>query len=117
MEMTSLIQIQMLSVYDYQGAITGETCIEVLEAAHIHPYISNKSNHVQNGIVLRNDIHKLFDSGLLTINFDYNVLISPHLQSHTYLSYANEEIYLPGNYSFYPSQDALDFHNKMVFRK
>lgn len=48
-------------------AITGSKLPQVLEAAHIVPF-SGRNDTLNNGILLRSDIHKLFDSFLLSIN-------------------------------------------------
>ncbi|EAN8121017.1 HNH endonuclease, partial [Salmonella enterica] len=42
--------------------------LQVLEAAHIHPYLGEKTNVVSNGLLLRADVHTLFDLGLLWVN-------------------------------------------------
>lgn len=53
----------------YQGkcAITGCSLNSVLEAAHVVPYFGELSDVVQNGILLRIDIHKAFDLGLFDL--------------------------------------------------
>ncbi len=58
----------VLEAYGRRCAISGEATEEILEAAHIQPYAGTQSDHVQNGIALRTDLHRLFDAGLLTIN-------------------------------------------------
>jgi len=47
--------------------VTGCTILDILEAAHIKPYRGIKDNHVANGLLLRSDIHTLFDLNLLAI--------------------------------------------------
>ena len=47
--------------------ITGCTIVGVLEAAHIWPYRGEADNHPQNGLLLRADVHTLFDLDLLAI--------------------------------------------------
>ena len=47
--------------------ITGCALVDVLEAAHISPWRGAKDNHVENGLLLRADIHTLFDLNLLAI--------------------------------------------------
>ncbi len=49
-------------------AITGCTVPEVLDAAHIAPYALDRSDDPGNGIILRADLHRLFDAGLLTMD-------------------------------------------------
>ncbi|SMB98811.1 putative restriction endonuclease [Thermanaeromonas toyohensis ToBE] len=107
---------QVLEAYGYKCCISGETCLEIIEAAHIQPYINENSNHVQNGIPLRVDLHRLFDLGLITIDTEYKVRISDQLSSSDYNCYRNRAIYLPEDPTKYPSKEALTYHNKMVFR-
>lgn len=54
--------------YGDQCMITGCKVLEVLEAAHINPYRGEKDNHVANGLLLRSDIHTLYDLDLIGIN-------------------------------------------------
>jgi hypothetical protein len=54
--------------YGGRCCITGLDVWEALEAAHIKPYCGDSSNHVQNGILLRADLHRLFDRNLIGID-------------------------------------------------
>jgi putative restriction endonuclease len=70
-------------------AITGSRVLQVLEAAHLIPFASGKSNRdaLENGILLRADIHTLFDRGLMAIDPDTHELwISDELASSGYKS-------------------------------
>ncbi len=44
--------------------------LDVLEAAHITPYLGPETNYVTNGLLLRADLHTLFDTGLLAVDPD-----------------------------------------------
>ncbi len=112
----SIFRRTIFNAYDGKCAITGETCTDLLEAAHIEPYKSEKSNHIQNGILMRVDFHKLFDAGLMTINSNYEILFSSLFLSSPYLIYQNKKIYLPINKNEHPSSSALEFHYENVFR-
>ena len=107
----------ILHIYEETCAVTGVQQKEVLEAAHIQTYINEESNHVQNGICFRSDIHKLFDNGLLSIDSNYNVIISSLLQSSEYKKIQGKKIKLPKNKLHYPSVEALSYHNKYKLRK
>lgn len=61
---------KLLDAYDEKCAVTGYTETRVLEAAHISPYQGPDTNKADNGLLLRADIHTLFDLGLLSINPD-----------------------------------------------
>lgn len=103
-------------VYGYKCCVTGETTPELLQAAHIQDYISKESHHVQNGLLLRIDIHKLFDSGLLYIDQSYRVHVSKQVKSQEYLDLDGKRISLPANQSEQPSKEALQFKEDS-FRK
>jgi len=51
-----------------------------LEAAHIKPYEKSGPHLVSNGLLLRSDIHKLFDMGYLTVTSDYHIEVSPRIK-------------------------------------
>lgn len=102
--------------YHSKCCITGETIPELLQAAHIQDYINRDSHHIQNGLLLRIDIHKLFDSGLLYIDQNYHVHVSPLVESEEYKILDDHPISLPNNPSEYPSKAALLFKEKS-FRK
>jgi predicted restriction endonuclease len=57
--------------YGRRCAVTCERSLPTLDAAHIQPYRGPRSNHLQNGLVLRADIHRLFDSGYVTVTPEY----------------------------------------------
>lgn len=63
--------------------ITQVRMIGLLEAAHIKPHKYNGPEEKDNGILLRRDIHYLFDSGNLRIDVNGNVFISqPTLEDY-----------------------------------
>lgn len=105
----------VLKTYDFKCCVTSETCIEVLQAAHIQPYINNDSNHVQNSLCLRIDIHKLFDEGLITLNDEFEIVVSSLLEKSHYKSLEGRKINLPKDKNDYPSLCAIKKHRE-VFR-
>lgn len=71
----------LMMAYDYQCAVTGCDVRDTLQAAHIVPVSATGQHHVQNGLLLRADIHNLFDRGLLTIDDKYTVSLHPSIRS------------------------------------
>ena len=55
----------LIGAYAGRCAITGCSVLDILEAAHITPYLGPDTNHVTNGLLLRADLHTLFDTCLL----------------------------------------------------
>lgn len=74
---------ELIRAYSYRCAVTGCDVVHSLEAAHIMPHSETRSYSVRNGILLRSDIHTLFDIYLISIEPEtYRVVISEKCQSH-----------------------------------
>ena len=58
---------ELIAAYGGRCAVTGCAVLDVLEAAHIHPYLGHETNHPSNGLLLRADLHTLFDCGLVSV--------------------------------------------------
>lgn len=101
-------RLKVLKAYNGRCAITGTMESSTLEAAHIQPYLNKESNHIQNGICLRADIHKLFDSYLLTLNDNYEIMISEKLTETEYTELNGRTINLPNDRKHYPSVEAIN---------
>jgi hypothetical protein len=100
---------KLLAAYQRSCAVTGCDVVQVLEAAHIIPYLGPETNCVSNGLLLRGDIHTLFDLSLLALNpSDYRVLVSNNLRGRSYESLAGQVIRLPADHSDHPSRQALE---------
>jgi hypothetical protein len=101
----------LLIAYQGRCAITGSNAEAALEAAHITPYSGKDSNAIGNGLLLRGDIHTLFDLGLISINTKtMTVLIDASLLGSDYKNLAGKTLRLPRNVELRPSILALDLH-------
>lgn len=101
----------LLKAYSGKCAITGCDAVDALEAAHISPYRGPDTNHPSNGMLLRADIHTLFDLGLLTIDTKtMSVLIAPNLSHTLYAGIAGKMLCLPDEPDLLPSRELLDQH-------
>lgn len=100
------------SAYANRGAITNCRISKVLEAAHIHKFDGDDTNIVSNGLLLRVDIHRLFDSGLIGIDQKYRVLVSSSLNGTEYEEFRGEPIRLPVNPGKRPSKQCLKAHQE-----
>jgi len=72
---------RLLDGYGRRCAVTGEHTEPVLDAAHIQPSLGPASNHLQNGLLLTKEFHALLDLGLVGINPESRVRVSPALRS------------------------------------
>ncbi len=104
---------RLLSLYDSRCAFTNADASEALEAAHIMPYKGEHTNHPSNGLLLRGDIHTLFDLGLLAVNSgDMTIIVSGQLQHSCYAQLSGNSLSLPDSQSDWPSTDVLDWHRE-----
>jgi len=101
----------LLKAYGGRCAITGCDVLEALEAAHIYPYQGSATNHVSNGLLLRADLHTLFDLGLLTVDPDtMTVIVAGRLKASVYGVHHGKKIELPATPGDRPSGAALARH-------
>lgn len=102
---------KLLTIYNGKCAITGCNMEVVLEAAHILPYRGPQTNHPSNGLLLRADIHVLFDLGQIAVDTNtMTVLIASELDGTCYAELAGAKLHLPNIKALCPSSEALDQH-------
>lgn len=114
-------RVRVLDAYGRRCAITGERALPVLDASHIQPYRGPASNHVQNGLALRADIHRLFDIGYVTVTPEHRFEVSRRLKEdfqngEPYYRLAGTKLTLPHDPAQRPSRQALEWHASSVFR-
>lgn len=103
---------KLLAAYGGRCAVTGTAVPEILEAAHIQGYAAEGESRVSNGILMRSDIHALFDAGLLGIEPEtYRVKLSPELMGEEeYWKLNGKKIELPERADLYPNAHKLKKH-------
>jgi len=74
-------RVLVTDAYQRRCAVTGERTLPVLEAAHIRPYSLAGPHQISNGILLRSDLHKLFDLGYITVTPERRLLVSSRLRA------------------------------------
>lgn len=95
----------------------------VLEAAHIKPYALSGPHFISNALLLRSDMHKLFDTGYMTITKDYKVEISGRIKlefengKEYYKYHGKELVFLPERDGDKPDSRFIDWHNNHVFNE
>lgn len=105
----------LMAAYRNTCVVTGCRVAEVLEAAHISGYRGPHTNHVQNGLLLRADIHALFDKGLIGIDPDtWKVVVHKSIRREPYAEPHESDISsrLPENIRKRPNAEALKQHLK-----
>jgi len=103
----------LLAAYEGRCAVTGCAVPEALDAAHIVPYRGPETNNVTNGLLLRVDLHTLFDLGLIAVNEQkYTVLIGASLRNSDYARWTGKKLFLPKLATKHPSTYALRQHRE-----
>ena len=101
----------ILKAYNHRCCISECIVDEVNEAAHIIPYIGDTTNDIRNGLLLRADIHTLFDRHMIWIDpEDWTVHIDSTLLNSEYKQYAGAPFYPPQNKADWPDRTALIQH-------
>lgn len=113
-------QSLVLTGYHRRCAVTGNKVSPVLQAAHIRPVSKQGENRVDNGLLLRSDVHILFDSGYLGINDRHQIQVSRRLRDDygngdEFYALAGSVIDLPDRRIDRPSVEAVTWHMDEVF--
>lgn len=108
--------------YTRRCAISGERTLPALEAAHIKPYAESGPNRTENGLLLRSDLHRLFDAGYVTVTPERRIEVSRRIKEEfengrDYYRFHGERLRVePGNPAEMPDAGYLGWHNERVFR-
>lgn len=114
-------RVLVTDLYGRRCAVTGERTLPVLEAAHILPVSKGGIHRPDNGLLLRSDIHKLFDLGYVTISEQGQFRVSSRLRSEwqngrVYYNLTERAVAFPKDPSHRPNREWLQRHNDEVFR-
>ena len=74
-------RLQVTDAYERRCAVSGEKTLPILDAAHIQSYGDGGAHDPANGLLLRTDIHRLFDLGYVTISDDHHFEVSHRLKA------------------------------------
>jgi putative restriction endonuclease len=115
-------RVLVTDAYGRRCAMTQERTLPVLEAAHIRPYSDGGKHEMSNGLLLRSDLHKLFDTGYITIDpADRRIVVSGRIRQEfengkEYYQLHGKPVHLPMEPGLIPSDANLEFHAYGVFR-
>jgi putative restriction endonuclease len=106
--------------YQRRCAVTGEKALPVLDAAHIRPVAEGGQHHLDNGLLLRADVHRLYDKGYVSVTPDGRFLVSRRLKTdfdngEPYMPFHGQKIWMPGDPTSQPNREALEWHSDTVF--
>jgi len=107
----ALFRRSLLVAYRGTCAVSGSTVEHVLQAAHIRAYSGHETDVISNGLLLRVDVHTLFDKGLIWVDIpSMAIRISERLRLTEYWDFNNRPLGKPYISDFSPSQAAFEWH-------
>lgn len=114
-------RVLVTDAYARRCAITGERTLPALEAAHIQPFAKSGPNVTANGLLLRSDLHKLFDSGYLSVTPDLSVQVSRKIKEEFengrdyYKLHDRKLVVVPATEKDRPLSKFLEWHNSNTY--
>lgn len=114
-------RVAVTDAYGRACAVTGEHSLPVLEAAHIRSYAKDGPHEVCNGLLLRADLHRLFDLGYMTVSQELRLEVSDRLREdysngRSYYPLRGQALQAPIHAEDRPAVEFLRWHNEQVYR-
>lgn len=114
-------RVIVTDAYNRRCAFTRSPVLHVLEAAHIRPYAQGGIHAPQNGLLLRQDLHTLFDRGYMTVTPGYTIEVSRRIKEEfdngrEYYGLHGGQIQLPEGLARRPAAEFLKWHNENVYQ-
>lgn len=114
-------RVAVTDAYARTCAVSGGKVLPALDAAHIKPYALGGTHSVSNGILLRRDIHSVFDAGYVTVDENYRFVVSDRVKTdfnngNEYRRLHGTRLKTPASTLNRPDRQLLQWHNNNVFR-
>jgi putative restriction endonuclease len=114
-------RVLVTDAYGRRCAVTSERTLPALDAAHIKPYSETGAHLVSNGILLRRDLHALFDKGYVTITPAMQIEVSRRIREEfengrDYYRHHGGTIRLPRVLAQRPAPEFLEWHNANIYK-
>jgi putative restriction endonuclease len=115
-------RVMVTDAYDRRCAISGEKALPVLQAAHIQPVTEGGLHRLDNGLLLRSDVHTLFDRGYITVTPEHRIEVAAQRlkddfdNGEPYVPFHGTPIHLPRSEAERPLAAQLAWHNENVYR-
>lgn len=114
-------RIAVMEAYRRACAATDEHSLPALEAVHIRPYADDGPHEVRNGLLLRADLHRLFDKGYVTVTPAFRLDIGSRLKQdfrngRSYYPLHGTHLRVPPDVKLRPAQEFLRWHNDSRFK-
>lgn len=113
-------RLVVTDAYQRRCAVSGERVLPVLEAAHIRPFGQGGLHRLDNGLLLRSDLHTLFDRGYITVTEANTLEVSRKIREEfqngrDYYAMAGKQLAQPQPPAHRPAPSNLIWHNENVF--
>jgi putative restriction endonuclease len=115
-------RVLVTEAYGRRCAMTGERTLPVLQAAHIKPYARSGPHRTNNGLLLRSDLHILFDKGYITVDPTLRITVSSRIKEEFsngrdyYALHGKHLAITPTSAIDSPSREFLEWHNTVVYQ-
>lgn len=115
-------RVLVTEAYERRCSMTGEKTLPALEAAHIRPYSDGGEHDLRNGLLLRSDLHRLFDQGYISVDpSDRRILVSQRIREEfengkDYYRLNGEPLRIPVLDEAVPAAEYLSYHAEHIFR-
>lgn len=92
-----------------------------IDACHIMPFSVSHDDKVNNGLALCPNLHRAFDRGLITVDSDYFVITSKHINEDVIHAYSlnqlrGKKLILPTAQQYRPALENLEWHRDKIFK-
>jgi len=116
----SSFRVNVTDAYHRSCAVTGERALPVLEADHIKPFSESGPHLVQNGLLLRSDLHILFDKGFMTLTTKLDIEVSRRIKEEFdngeyYYTLHGKKMRQPAHIDDRPEKEFITWHNENKF--
>ncbi|WP_366552650.1 HNH endonuclease [Aquibaculum sediminis] len=113
-------RVAVIEAYGRECALSGGRVLPALDAAHIRAFGEGGNHALNNGILLRKDIHSVFDAGYATFDDDLRMVVSDRVKSefnngNEYLRLKGHKLRIPKSSSLRPSLENIRWHQDNVF--
>lgn len=111
----------VLDAYSGRCAATGDRVRPVLQAAHIRPLPNGGEHRLDNGLLLRSDMHTRYDRGHVGVDSKHRLLVSPALREEfgngeQFYARAGQPVAVPDRRAHRPGREFLEWHLDEVFK-
>ena len=88
-------RVSLLELYGAKCLISGCNVLESIDAAHVSSVASQGEDKLSNGLILRADLHRLFDAYLMSVNPGTGMVVLAQECADSYRAFADVKVALP----------------------